>query len=112
MHDHAGIEGDVGIAGDVVGGDHHLFRTFAGHLPRDLWHRELSVDRLPAGHRHRIVEQDLVGDVVACGDRLPDRQIAGMEVGALAHILENMRRVGEARLPHPVDAFRAHLGKA
>src|SRR5690606_225069 len=34
---------------------------------------------------------------------------AGMEIGAVAEILEHMRRVGEKRLSHPCHAFGAHL---
>jgi len=45
----------------------------------DLLDAELAVDGLAAGHRHRVVVEDLVGDVDAGGDRGADRQDAGME---------------------------------
>ena len=47
--------------------------------------------RLAAGHGDRVVVEDLVGDVDAGRDRLADRQQAGMVVGAVAEILEDVR---------------------
>ena len=65
--------------------------------------------RLAAGHRHRVVIEDLVGDVDAGSRRRADRQQAGMGVGAVAEILEHVLFAGERRLPDPGDAFRAHM---
>ena len=64
----------------------------AATCARDLRHGEPAVVRLPAGHRDRVVEQDLVGHVHAGGDRGADREIAGVIVGAVAEILEHVRR--------------------
>src|SRR3546814_2165907 len=69
---------------DFVAQHHDRLHTLAAYLVRDLRHAQLAVDRLAAGHRHRIVVEDLVGDVDAGGHRLPDRQRAGVEVGAVA----------------------------
>src|SRR3546814_4580332 len=44
-------------------------------------------------------------------DRHADRQQAGMEVGAVADIGEDVLFAGEGRLPDPGDAFRAHMGE-
>src|SRR3546814_6632403 len=73
---------------DFVAQHHDRLHTLAAYLVRDLRHAQLAVDRLAAGHRHRIVVEDLVGDVDAGGHRLPDRQRAGVEVGAVAQVLE------------------------
>src|SRR5690606_10365592 len=37
---------------------------------------------------------------------------AGMEIGALAHVLEDVAVLEEWRKPYPVDAFAAHLREA
>ena len=44
-------------------------------------------------------------------DRGADRQNAGVEVGAVAEIGEDVRRLGERRLADPGHAFAAHLGE-
>src|SRR3546814_11245039 len=47
----------------------------------------------------------------AGGHRLPDRQRAGVEVGAVAQVLEHVRCLRERLLPRPGDAFAAHVGE-
>ena len=84
----------------------------AATCARDLRHGEAAVVRLAAGHRDRVVEQDLVGDVGAGRDRGADRQVAGVVVGAVAEVLEHVRALGERRLADPVGALAAHLGEA
>ena len=59
------------------------------------------VDGLAAGHRDRIVEQDLVGDVGLGRDRLPDRHRARMIIGAFAEVLENVLAAGERATRRP-----------
>ena len=68
-----------------------LLRALGGDLARDLRHGEMAVDRLAAGHRHRVVVEDLVGDVDARRGRGADRQQAAMLIGAVAEILEDVR---------------------
>ena len=72
-------------------------------LARDLGHRDLArhrlaLDRLAARHRDGAVDEDLVGDVDVRGDGGADREQPGVEVGAVAHVLEDVRRLGEGRL--------------
>ena len=43
------------------------------HLVCDRLDAHRAIHRLPAGHRHRIVVEDLVGDVRTRSDRLSDR---------------------------------------
>ena len=50
--------------------------TLCLDLPRDLGHGQAPVHRLPTGHGHRIVVQNLVGDVGLGGHGLANRQIA------------------------------------
>src|SRR5207302_7929449 len=51
----------------LVGDDDDLPRALGGNLPCDLGNRQMPVERLPAGHRHGIVVEDLVSDVDAGG---------------------------------------------
>ncbi len=95
----------------LVGHHHDACHTFGGDLAGDLRHRQRAVERLAAGHRDRVVEQDLVGDVDAGGDRGADRHVAGMEIGAVADIGEDMLFLGERRLADPGDALAAHLAE-
>jgi hypothetical protein len=94
-----GIVGDHGNPHNTVGAD----------LVGDALHADRAVDRLAAGHRNGVVEQDLVSDVGFRSGGLADRHRAGVVISALAEILEHMRSAGEQRGRHPVDAFAAHL---
>ena len=87
----------------------HIFRQ---QLTRNHRHGKPALDRLAAGHRHRVVIENLVGNRIFGRHRLPDRQQAGMLIGAIAEIGENMFCDGEGRLPGPSGAFAAHLGKS
>ena len=49
----------------LVGDHRDALRAFRRDLARDLVDRHVAVDRLPAGQRHRVVEENLVGDVDA-----------------------------------------------
>ncbi len=69
----------------------------------------MTFDGLPAGHRHGVVEQDLVGHVDAGGHRGTDRERARVRVGAVAQVLEHVRRRGERGLPDPRRTLAAHL---
>ena len=82
------------------------------HLPRDPRHVEAAVHRLAAGHRHGVVEEDLVGDVDAGRRRRADGEAAGVVVGAVAEILEDVPARRERRLADPVGTLAAHLGVA
>ena len=96
----------------VVADDDDTTRTFGVDLARDREHADLSVDRLPAGHRDRVVEQDLVGDVRLRRDRLTNREIPRVVVGPVAEVLEDVRRRGEHRVRDPVDTLAAHLDQS
>ncbi len=104
--------GVFGIFPRFVGDDDDALGAFGRHLARDLIDREAAVIGLPAGHRHRVVEQNFVGHIHAGSDRGADRHIAGVVVGAVAQILEHVRALGERRLADPVGALAAHLGVA
>ena len=84
---------------------------FSRELARELGnaHRRLGI--LSAGHRYNRVVQNLVRDVdPRCHARL-QRQLAGMEEGAVTHVLENVRDIAKACLADPLSAFTAHLGE-
>ena len=105
----AGHAGVARIFVRLVGDHDHPLGAFGGDLAGDLRHGQAAVIGLAAGHRHGVVEQDLVGDVGLGGDRGADRHVAGMVVGAVAEILENVIALGERRLADPVGALAAHL---
>ncbi len=101
----------AGVLVGFVGDDDDLARALGQHLMRDARHGQHAVDRLAAGHRHRVVEQHLVGDIGLRRDRRADRQQARMEVGAVAQIDEHVLLVGEMHLAGPRHAFAAHLAE-
>ena len=86
--------------------------AFGGDLLRHLPGLQAPFGRLPAGHGHGVVVEQLVGDVDPGRDRPADRERAGMGVGAVAQVLEDMAPLREGRLADPVRAFAAHLGEA
>ncbi|KAF1853937.1 hypothetical protein Lal_00005148 [Lupinus albus] len=82
--------------------------------PQDMGdglHGQRAVEGLATGHGDRVVEQDLVGDVHLGGDGLTDRQHAGMEIGAVAQVGEDVLFLGEGGLTDPRHALAAHLGE-
>src|SRR5690606_13717762 len=111
VHAHAGREPVVAlrIAARVVRDDRDRLDALGRELLRDLRDRQLALDGLAAGHRDRVVEQDLVRDVHARRDRRTYREAPGVGVGAVTEILEDMARVGERREPDPRRALAAHL---
>ena len=94
----------------LVGDDHDALRAFGRDLARDLRHGHAAVDLLAAGHRDRVVEEKLVGDVDAGGDRGADREAAGMVVGAVAEILEDVRRASRTAPRRPSSRPRRPSG--
>src|SRR5207249_10128273 len=78
----------------LVGDDNDFFHALGGDLARDIRRRKRSVDRLAAGHCHRIVVEDLVGDVDVGGDRRPDGEAARAVVRSGAQVGEDGLYVG------------------
>ena len=100
-----------GILGRLVADDDDLVHAFRRDLLRDQCRRDRAVDRLSAGHRHRIVVEDLVGDVDFGGDRGADREDPRVVIRAVAEIGEHVLGRRERRLADPRHAFAAHVGK-
>ena len=78
---------------------------------RDAVGRQVAVVLLPTGHRHRIVVEDLVGDVHACRERGADRQISRVIISAVAKVLEHVAGLRERGLADPVRPLAAHMGE-
>ncbi|MPM20908.1 hypothetical protein SDC9_67346 [bioreactor metagenome] len=96
----------------LVGHHHQLDDAFGAQAVRNLRNRMAFgafAHLLAAGHRHRVAVENLVGDVRARGNALADRHQAAVKVGAVAQIGKHMVLFGERCLPHPRDAFAAHL---
>ena len=98
-----------------------FFRLVANHrdasgalginLVSDSRHAEFAIDGLTARHRGRVVIEYFISDIYTRGDRLANRHIAGMEIRALAEILENMAIAQITRLADPADTFPTHLNQ-
>ena len=93
-----------------VGDDHGALHPFGQHLARDVAYRERAVHRLSPGHRHGIVVKDLEGHRDPGRHRAAHGQQARMIIGAVTHVLEYVRSIGEMGQAVPVRAFAAHLG--
>src|SRR5690606_37851032 len=101
----------AGVLVRLVADDGDALDALVMHLAAELVDAQFAVDGLAAGHGHRIVVEDLESDVDPRRHRRAHRQAAGMEIGAVAEVLEHVRGVGERRLADPVDALAAHLGE-
>jgi hypothetical protein len=110
VHRDAGREvGGAGVLVRLVGDHHDLLRPFGLQFAGDRRHAEAAVYRLAAGHRHRVVVEDLVGDVDAGRDGLAHREQARVVVGAVAEVGEHVLVRRERRLADPGHALAAHL---
>ena len=112
---HTGGQAHALVLARLVGHHHHLPGTFGQHRLHDLRHGMAFgalAHRLPTGHGHRIVVEDLVGDVHARRDRLSNRQQAAVKVGAVADVGKHMGLVDKRGLPHPGHALATHLREA
>ena len=109
LHGHARGQRHAVVAARVVGHHHDAAHALGQQLGGHLRHRQLAVHRLAAGHGNEAVDQQLVGDAHLGRDGLADGQEARVEVGAVAQVGEDMRLVGERRLPDPHHALAAHV---
>ncbi|OPZ02648.1 MAG: hypothetical protein BWZ09_02526 [Alphaproteobacteria bacterium ADurb.BinA305] len=112
VHRHAGRQRHAGVLLGLVADDAKARHALADHARHDLQHRVplgSLADLLTAGHGHRVVVEDLVGDVDAGGDRLADRQDAAVEVGAVAEVGKDVLLGREGLLADPGHALAAHL---
>ena len=100
------------IFAGVVADDGDALHALGRDLPCHLVGREMPFRLLAAGHGDGVVVEQLVGEGNAGGDGPADRERAGMGIGAVAEILEDMAALRERRLADPVGAFAAHLGEA
>ena len=74
----------------LVGDHHHLLDALGQHLLQDHRHGHAAVERLAAGHGDGVVVEDLEGHVHAGRARRADGQAAGVDVGAVAEVLEHV----------------------
>ena len=76
-----------------------------------LGHVHLALRVLAAGHRHGAVVEQLERDVDAGGDGRAHGERAGVEVGAVAEVLDDVLAVDERRHADPLGALVAHRGE-
>ena len=74
----------------VIINDDQFFNAHRHHFMGDLLGGQPAFIGLPAGHGNSIIEQDFIGDVHPGGQGRANGERAGMVVGAIAKILENM----------------------
>ena len=99
----------------LVGDHHDALGAFGAHALGDLDHAVALgplAHLLAAGHGHRVVVQNLVGNVHARCNRLAHRQQAAVEIGAVTQVGEYVLVVGKGLLADPGHALTAHLGEA
>ena len=108
----AGRQEALRILLGLVSDDDELLDAFGQDLGRHLADRQAAVQRLAAGHGDGVVVEQLVGDVDAGRHRGADRQAAGVDVGAVAEVLEHVTAARERRFPDPVGALAAHVRPA
>ena len=89
--------------------DHNVLHAFRRYLCRDRHWCQRSVDRLSARHRHRVVEQNFEGDIALGRNTGPDRQNAGVIVGPVPKVLEDVFCLHEFFLPNPGQTFTSHM---
>ena len=76
----------------LVGADDDLLDALGGQLVGQLRHGQRALGVLRTGHRDDVVVEHLVGDVHAGGDARLHGELAGVEEGAVADVLEDVRR--------------------
>ena len=95
-HDDAGRQvGCAGVAARILGYDHRARDALGGQLSRDLRDSEAAFRRLAAGHSHGVIEKQLVGEVRSHGDGPAHGQGAGVIIGPVAQIDEDVPLAGE-----------------
>src|SRR5680860_832004 len=84
---------------------HNPAHALSGNLLRDHRYGDLAIHGLAAGHGHRVVEQDLVGNVDAGRHRLANSHGSGMKIRALTQVLEYMGVADVPALAEPINPF-------
>src|SRR5210317_761623 len=85
--------------------------ALAAQLVDEVLYYQRTVDGLPTGHGNGIVIQNLVGDIDPGRNCGADCQDAGVKIGAIPQVLEDVFGVGKRRLSDPRGSLAAHLGK-
>ncbi len=116
IHVLAVVQGHVGGQVRTVAVAAQIFRhqrdagdAFGRHLLRHHRYGNQAVHGLAARHGDGVVVEDFVGDVDLGRLRGADGQIAGMEIRAVAQVLEHVRQFGECGLADPRRAFATHV---
>ena len=103
-------QADAAVLRGVVGGDGDVLDTLSHQHLGHLRHRPQTGGILTTGHRHGRVVEDLERHGGAGGDRGLDGKLPTVEVGAIAHVLEEVGVFDERRGADPLSAFATHLG--
>ena len=109
-HRHAGLERDAPVLLRLVGDDRDPLDAFGRNLIDDHRHVERAVETLAAGHRDRVVVENLVGDRHFRRDGGADREQTRVVVRPVAEVGEDMPLRGERRLADPRARLRRPCG--
>ena len=114
VHADSARKGARGVLRGFIGEHLDASDPLGVQLAHDFGSGDLALDRfsfdgLSTGHRDGAVHEDLERDVHVGGHAGPDGQEARVEVGAVSHVLEDVRHFDERRLADPVRPFAAHV---
>ena len=109
-HRHPGRQRHPPIPIGIFGGDEDLGHPHVHQQGAHRGHISPAHRILAAGHGHRAVEQQLVGDVDLGRHRRADRQLPGMEKRAVAQVLDEVVALQERAHADPLGALVAHAG--
>ena len=102
-------QGRAAVARRVLAHHDDPGHALGGHGLAQVRHVELPGRVLPAGHRDHAVVEDLEGHGHPGRHRGAHGQAAGVEERPVAHVLHEVRDVGERRAADPLRALAAHL---
>ena len=84
--------------------------TFGADLVDHRQRVNLAIYGLATRHGNKAVMQQLIGDIGLGRYSRPNGHHTGMEIGAIAHIGEDMLFIGKGKLAQPRRPLAAHLG--
>ena len=100
------------IGAHIVGGDEHLGDAVSEQRSGDFGNGLAADSVLTAGHGDRAVVEEFVGRVHPRRDRCLDRELAGVEEGAVADVLDEMLTFNERGHADELRPFGSHGGDA
>src|SRR5437764_9382117 len=89
--------------------DNNSLHSLYGQTVRQGWDDHTPLRILATRHGDRTVVEQAEGDVYPGCNTGPQGLAAGVEVRAIADVLDDVTRLGKWRCAHPGHAFTTHL---